>query len=308
MFHLVTHAFFKALMFLGSGSVIHAMQEEQDIRKMGGLRKAMPITHLTFLMGWLAIIGMPPFAGFFSKDEILWMAYHSPMGHWSLWALGAMGATLTAFYMTRLVSLTFWGKSRVEKGTHPHESPWMMTSPLILLAVLSAVGGWIGIPHVIGEILPGHPENFFSAWLSSVIKPIPNLAAGEPVQEWILMGTSVGLALASAVVAWQLYIKNPTIPEKTAKALRGFYRLVSQKYLVDELYNKVFVQPVVRVSKNTWHFVDVNFVDRITYWIADLMVGGGMLMRTVQTGNMQQYAMYIGFGLVAILSIVIMRS
>lgn len=158
MFHLMTHAFFKALMFLGSGSVIHAMHEEQDIRKMGGLRKYLPITHLTFFFGWLAIIGIPPFAGFFSKDEILWMSFHSPYGHQALWAMGAVGAAITAFYMTRLMCLTFWGKSRVPASVHPHESPISMTIPLIVLGLLSIVGGWVGVPHVIGEALGGIPN------------------------------------------------------------------------------------------------------------------------------------------------------
>lgn len=307
MFHLVTHAFFKALMFLGSGSVIHAMHEEQDIRKMGGLKKYMPITYFTFLMGWLAIIGMPPFAGFFSKDEILWMSFHSPMGHWGLWLAGALGATLTAFYMTRLMALTFWGKSRVSKDVHPHESPWLMTVPLIILGILSVVGGWMGIPHVIGAILPGHPGNFFEHWLSPVIRPIPDLAPANAQTEWMLMGISVTLALISAVVAYQFYIRKPETPAKIAKALGGFYRLVDQKYLVDELYFGMIINPLVRASKNTWYFVDVNFIDKITYWLSDLMTGGGQLMRSAQTGNMQQYAMYIGLGLVATLAFIVMR-
>jgi NADH-quinone oxidoreductase subunit L len=307
MFHLVTHAFFKALMFLGSGSVIHAMHEEQDIRKMGGLKKYMPITHFTFLMGWLAIIGMPPFAGFFSKDEILWMAFHSPLGHWSLWLAGAVGATLTAFYMTRLMALTFWGKNRVSKDVHPHESPWLMAGPLVVLGVLSVIGGWMGIPHVISEIIPGNPENFFEHWLEPLVKAVPNMQHGDPELEWSLMGVSVTLALISAAVAYHFYVRKPEAPGKIAKALGGFYRLVNDKYRVDELYFNTLINPIVRASKNIWYFVDVNFIDRITYWLSDLMTGGGQLMRSAQTGNMQQYAMYIGIGLVAALSIIIMR-
>jgi NADH-quinone oxidoreductase subunit L len=307
MFHLVTHAFFKALMFLGSGSVIHAMHEEQDIRKMGGLRKYMPITHFTFLLGWLAIIGMPPFAGFFSKDEILWMAFHSPMGHPVLWAAGALGAILTAFYMTRLMALTFWGKSRVPKDVHPHESAPLMTGPLIVLGILSVVGGWIGIPHVISEILPENPMNFLETWLEPVIRPIPGLAHAAPETEWILMGTSVGIALISAIVAYQFYIKRPEAPKKFANMLGPVYRLVDRKYLVDELYFKTLINPLVRLSKNMWYFVDVNVIDKMTYWMSDLISGGGQLIRTSQTGNMQQYAMYIGVGLVIAISIIIMR-
>ncbi len=180
MFHLMTHAFFKALMFLGSGSVIHAMHEEQDIRKMGGLRRYLPVTHWTFFFGWLAIIGIPPFAGFFSKDEILWQSFHSPLGNKGLWAMGALGAVLTAFYMTRLMALTFWGKSRVPKNIHPHESPPSMAIPLVVLAILSIIGGWIGIPHVIGEAIGGVP-NFWEHWFEHSIH-VPAMEHGDPNQ------------------------------------------------------------------------------------------------------------------------------
>lgn len=307
MFHLVTHAFFKALMFLGSGSVIHAMHEEQDIRKMGGLRKYLPITHFTFLLGWLAIIGMPPFAGFFSKDEILWMSFHSPMGHPLLWAAGALGAILTAFYMTRLMALTFWGKSRVPKDLHPHESPALMTGPLIILGILSVVGGWMGIPHVISEVLPFHPINFFENWLEPLIKVVPGMEHSSAETEWMMMGISVSLALVSAIVAYQFYVKKLEAPKKVADSLGPVYRFIDKKYLVDEFYFGSIINPLVNLSKKTWYFIDVNFIDKMTYIISDLMVGGGQLVRTSQTGNMQQYAMYIGVGLVVVISILIMR-
>ncbi|HWU44249.1 MAG TPA: NADH-quinone oxidoreductase subunit L, partial [Bdellovibrio sp.] len=306
MFHLMTHAFFKALMFLGSGSVIHAMHEEQDIRKMGGLKRYMPITHFTFLMGWLAIIGMPPFAGFFSKDEILAQAFHSPLGSPWLWAAGALGATLTAFYMTRLMALTFWGKSRVPSDVHPHESPAIMTIPLIVLAILSVVGGWIGIPHVIGENL-GEIPNIWEQWLHPMIREIPNMGHMEATTEWALMGTSVGLALISAIVAYQFYVKSPEAPKKFAAGIKPIYNLVYNKYFVDEAYFGGIINPLVNGSKNLWYYVDVNFIDKCTYWAGDLMKGMGSLARSFQTGNMQQYAMYIGLGVVAVLSFVIMR-
>ncbi|MBO9667046.1 MAG: NADH-quinone oxidoreductase subunit L, partial [Bdellovibrio sp.] len=306
MFHLMTHAFFKALMFLGSGSVIHAMHEEQDIRKMGGLKKYLPITHMTFLLGWLAIIGMPPFAGFFSKDEILAYAFHSPMGSPWLWAAGALGATLTAFYMTRLMALTFWGKSRVPSDIHPHESPALMTIPLIVLAVLSVIGGWIGIPHVIGEHL-GHIPNVWEHWLHPLIREVPNMGHMEASTEWALMGTSVGLALISAIVAYQFYVKSPETPKKIAESIKPIYNLVYNKYFVDEAYFGGIINPLVNLSKNTWYYVDVNFIDKCTYWAGDLMRGMGSLTRSLQTGNMQQYAMYIGIGVVVVLSFVIMR-
>lgn len=306
MFHLMTHAFFKALMFLGSGSVIHAMHEEQDIRKMGALKKLMPITHITFFFGWLAIIGIPPFAGFFSKDEILAMAFHSPLGHPALWAAGALGATLTAFYMTRLMALTFWGKSRVPKEVHPHESPALMTIPLIVLGVLSIIGGWIGIPHVIGSVL-GHIPNVWADWLHPLIKDIPDMHHMDATTEWILMAVSVSLATISAAVAYHFYIKRPELPKKFAESIKPAYELVYNKYFVDEAYLGAIINPLVRVSRNIWYYVDVNLIDKCTYWLTDLVRGAGSLVRSSQTGNFQQYAMYIGIGVVVALSIVLMR-
>ncbi|MBL7669912.1 MAG: NADH-quinone oxidoreductase subunit L [Bdellovibrionaceae bacterium] len=307
MFHLMTHAFFKALMFLGSGSVIHAMHEEQDIRKMGGLAKYLPVTHITFVLGWLAIIGIPPFAGFFSKDEILWMSFHSPLGHWSLWAVGAIGAAMTAFYMTRLMCLTFWGKSRVPKNIHPHESPALMTIPLVVLGLLSVVGGWIGIPKVISHILPGEPGNIFEHWLEPLIKAIPNATHAEASLEWTLMGVSVTIAVIAAMMARQFYLKSPQTPEKLAHSLGPIYRLVSKKFLVDELYFRFLINPLIETSKGIWYYIDVNFIDRCTYWVADLVKGAGSFVRSTQSGNLQQYAMYIGLGIVAALSFILLR-
>lgn len=305
IFHLMTHAFFKALMFLGSGSVIHGMHGEQDIRKMGALKKYLPITHITFLLGWVAIIGVPPFAGFFSKDEILAYAFQSPFGSPVLWAAGALGATLTAFYMTRLMALTFWGKSRVPKEVHPHESPALMTIPLVVLAVLSVIGGWIGIPHAIGEML-GHIPNVWEHWLHPVIKPIPGWVALDHTTEFTLMGVSVGLAIVSALVAYHFYVKAPEAPKKFAASIKPLYNLIYNKYFVDEAYFAGIVNPLVTLSRNTWYYVDVHFIDKCTYWAGDLIKGMGSLSRSLQTGNMQQYAMYIGLGVVAVLSYVIM--
>lgn len=307
LFHLMTHAFFKALMFLGSGSVIHAMHEEQDIRKMGGLKKYLPITHLTFFFGWLAIIGIPPFAGFFSKDEILWMSFHSPFGHTFLWVMGVIGATLTAFYMTRLMALTFWGKSRVPKDIHPHESPILMTIPLIILGILSIIGGWIGIPHVIGDILPGHVPNFFEHWLSPVIKEIPNLAHADSSQEWMLMGISVAFATISAATAYHFYIKAPSQPEKIAKSLGPIYKAVANKYYVDEGYFAGIINPIIQLSKNLWVYIDVNFIDKTTYILSDIVRGAGIFVRSMQNGNIQTYATYVAIGAVATLLVIFMR-
>lgn len=303
MFHLMTHAFFKALMFLGSGSVIHAMHEEQDIRKMGGLKKYLPITHFTFVLGWLAIIGMPPFAGFFSKDEILWMAYSSPRGHVLLWIAGAIGATLTAFYMTRLMALTFWGKSRIDKSVHPHESSLVMTIPLMLLGLLSVIGGWVGIPHVIGEAF-GHIPNLWEHWLEPVIAKLPGATevAHSAVEEWALMGASVSLATISALAALIMYLKKEETADKAAKAFGPIYRLVNNKYFVDEVYFATIINPLIETSKNLWYYVDVNVIDKATYKITDLVRGGGIFVRSLQNGNMQQYAMYVVLGVVIALS------
>lgn len=307
MMHLMTHAFFKALMFLGSGSVIHAMHEEQDIRKMGGLRKYLPITHITFVMGWLAIIGFPLFSGFFSKDEILWQAYSSSRGSVFLWIAGAFGATLTAFYMTRLMALTFWGGSRVPKSTHPHESPAIMTIPLVVLAVLSVVGGFIGVPHVISEYL-GHIPNYWEHWLEPVIRKLPEAPlAHTTAEEWGLMATSVGLAVISAITAFKIYTNDKGTSDNIAKAFGPVYKLVNNKYYVDEAYFKAIINPIVRQSQNLWTYIDVNFIDKATHVVSDMTKGAGSLARSVQTGNMQQYAMYIGIGVVVVLTLVLMR-
>lgn len=306
MFHLMTHAFFKALMFLGSGSVIHAMHEEQDIQKMGGLKKYMPITHITFLLGWLAIIGMPPFAGFFSKDEILWMSFHSPLGHWSLWAMGALGATMTAFYMTRLMALTFWGGSRVSKHVHPHESPAMMTGPLIVLAILSVVGGWVGIPHVIAQYI-GHVPNVLENWLEPVIRAVPNMAHAEEMQEWAMMGISVALAAISATTAFVLYVRAPELPKKLAQNFSFAHKALFNKYYVDEFYFGSIINPLVSFSKNVWYYIDVNLIDKTTYFVTDLVRGAGSFAKTLQNGNIQQYAMYVALGLVISLTFILVR-
>jgi NADH-quinone oxidoreductase subunit L len=310
MLHLMTHAFFKALMFLGAGSVIHGMHEEQDIQKMGGLRKYLPITHATFVLGWLAIIGFPLFSGFFSKDEILWQSFSSPRGHVGLWIAGVVGAILTAFYMTRLMALTFWGKSRVDKSVHPHESPWIMTVPLIILGILAAVSGFVGVPHVIAEYL-GHIPNFWAEWLDPVIRKLPadELASvtHSVSEEWTLMGTSVSLAMISAISAFIIYTKKRSIADNTANAIKPIYNLVNNKYYVDEIYFAGIINPLVRQSKNIWFYIDVNFIDKMTYVVTDFTQDAGKFVKTLQNGNMQQYAMYVSLGLVAILSFVLMR-
>lgn len=307
LFHLMTHAFFKALMFLGSGSVIHAMHEEQDVRKMGGLKKYLPITHATFLTGWLAIIGFPLMSGFFSKDEILWMSFHSPLGSPWLWVVGLIGAMLTAFYMTRLMALTFWGQSRVEKHVHPHESPPIMWIPLVALAVLSVAAGWIGIPHVIGAVLPGHPTNLLEHWLHSSVASIPGLQTADPRLEWALMGASVVLALSSAYFAYFIYGKKPVLAENIKNKISTAHHIIYNKYFVDEAYFGYIINPLVEGSKRLWYYVDVRVIDKATYLISDLVREAGDLGKTIQSGNMQQYLLYVMVGVAVIFSFVLMR-
>lgn len=300
LFHLMTHAFFKALMFLGSGSVIHAMHEEQDMRKMGGLKKYMPITHLTFVCGWLAIIGFPFTSGFFSKDEILWMSYHSPRGSVILWVIAVMAAVGTAFYMTRLMCLTFWGKSRVPSSVHPHESPLLMTIPLMVLAILSIFAGWIGVPHVLGEYLPGHPSNILESWLHGIIKPIPGLTHADPTLELTLMFVSSLLGILSAVLAYYFYCIKPELPEKVSTTLPRLHNVIYNKYFVDEGFFKFLINPLVNVSQSLWKNVDVGGIDKITYLASDLFKNASSGLRQIQSGSVQSYAFYMLLGLVFI--------
>lgn len=302
IFHLMTHAFFKALMFLGSGSVIHAMHEEQDVRKMGGLKKQLPITHLTFAMGWLAIIGTPLFSGFFSKDEILWMSWHSPRGHFLLWLAGIIGAGFTAFYMTRLMALTFWGKSRVPKETHPHESPAVMTVPLIVLGTLSVIGGYIGVPHILGHAL--HIPNFWETWFERKLMVVPGLGEASAFEESLLMLISIAVAGAAATLAYIFYIKEPSKPQEVVSKIKGLYTLVYNKYFVDEIYQKFVINGLVNLSKAFWLYMDVGFIDKMTYKVSDFVESAAGGLRELQTGNMQRYALYIVVGFVALVSIV----
>ncbi len=240
IFHLMTHAFFKALLFLGSGSVIHALSGEQDMRKMGGLRNKIPITYRTFLIATIAIAGIPPLAGFVSKDAILAAAFNArPL----LWAVGFVTAGLTAFYMFRLVNMTFLGPSRVspEAEHHLHESPPSMTVPLMILAGLSIVGGWIGWPESLGG------GDWFAKWLAPVVarQAEAEAAGGEGLhnlgREYGLIGASVLVALAGIWAAYQFYLKRPEIPERLAKTWPRLYRLLYNKYYVDQIYDALFV-------------------------------------------------------------------
>jgi len=299
IFHLMTHAFFKALLFLGSGSVIHALSGEQDMRKMGSLRKHLPITFTTMFIATLAISGIPGLSGFFSKDEILWKSFSSGHGHVGLWLVGTAAAGITAFYMFRLVFLTFFGDSRMEPEVekHVHESPYSMTVPLMLLAVLSVAGGWIGIPHVLG----GH--NYFEAWLAPVFAHGAEGAAqggahASAALEVLLMAGSVGVALCGIGLAWYLYRVRTEKPKEIADRVPGLYDLVLNKYYVDEIYDVAIVRKIVNGSIWLWEAFDDVFIDGIVNGIAALVKGAGEWTRRLQTGVVGNYAFSLLLGAV----------
>jgi NADH-quinone oxidoreductase subunit L len=301
MFHVMTHAFFKACLFLGAGSVLHAMSDDQDVRHMGGLKSKLPITHGTFLVATLAICGIPPLAGFFSKDAILSSAFETH--HWILWAVGLLTAGLTAFYMFRIVSLTFYGKFRgtAEQEHHVHESPVSMTMPLVVLAILATVGGWVGLPAVFGE-----HANVFARFLSPILTPIAGHAVSHealPHQtEWILMAVSVAVAASGIFLAWKWYAKEEgRVPARIAAASPGVYALVADKYRIDELYGALFVEPFSWLARTLWKVVDVLIIDGILNASAFLVELSGDFLRFLQTGNVRNYALTFLLGLVALL-------
>lgn len=286
IFHMATHAFFKALLFLGAGSVIHAMSGEQDIRMMGGLRKYLPVTFLTFLIGTLAISGIPPFAGFFSKDEIL---AHAFMNSKVVWILAVGASLLTAFYMFRLFFLTFSGTNRasVEVQQHLHESPRTMTVPLIVLAVLSAIGGFMGIPAVFGGT---HALNNFLAPVfaaSAQIRPAHDHLSHET--EWMLMGVIVGLTAALIFVAWSIYGKKQTVPAPEGTPLPTTHRLVYNKYYIDELYEKIIIRPLFFLSRVLDTVIERLMIDGIVNGTGRLVTWSGKTLRLIQNGNTAFY-------------------
>jgi NADH-quinone oxidoreductase subunit L len=268
IFHLGTHAFFKALLFLGSGSVIHAMSGEQDMRQMGGLRQKLPVTHWTMLVGCVAIAGIPPLAGFFSKDEILWSAFRIGGYGQLVWALGFVAAAMTAFYMFRLYHMTFSGSFRgtEEQAKHLHESPKSMTVPLQVLAVGSIVAGFLGIPHVMGH--PLHIPNLIEEWLHPVmaaahgtLETLHTHAVPGAGVEWGLMGASVLIAAAGIFAATRIYRDRPETAKKLAGSWPVAHRTLLDKYYVDEIYGEVFVQGLALEGGRTLHALDRFVVD-----------------------------------------------
>ncbi len=300
LFHVMTHAFFKALLFLGAGSVIHALREEQDIRNMGGLRKKLPLTFATFAIATLAIAGMPGLSGFFSKDEILAAAFQN--GPRWLWAMGVITAGLTSFYMFRLLFLTFFGKSRVapEKESKIHESPKVMTVPLMILAVLSVIGGWIGLPPVMG---PNLLANFLAPAFEGLhhIEGFGQHGHLSHSAEWILMGVSTVMALTGFILAWILFIKPSELGSRLTAERGSFYRLLEDKYRIDEIYDAVIIRPLAWLSQQLWRIVDEMIIDGLVNFSGLLVRVGGEVVRIFQTGYVQTYAFFMVLGLLAIL-------
>jgi len=305
VFHLMTHAFFKGLLFLAAGSVIHAMGGDQEMPHMGGLRNEIPITFWCMFIATFAIAGIPGFAGFFSKDEILEAARSGPSANIWLWLLGLIGAGLTSFYMFRLIFLTFFGKPRYdEHKVHVHESPYNMTVPLILLAILSTVGGWVAAPHLAGG------TDYFEKFLHPVFATYaPAVAEGAPeVLETpgmmllhALTGWPVIIALAGLLVAWWFYIKSPQTPKKLADSLRAPYTLLLHKYYVDELYNAAIIQPLLWISTNVlWHVVDETVIDGTVNGVARVARESGSELREIQSGNARSYATWVVIGAVGV--------
>jgi NADH-quinone oxidoreductase subunit L len=334
IFHVMTHAFFKALLFLGSGSVIHGMHHEQDMRKMGNLRKYMPITFVTMITGWLAIAGIPIFAGFFSKDEILYETFaadkYFPVGEFPgneiLWVIATVTAILTAIYMTRMMVMTFWGEERFhqhdeehhdshgEDDDHddehhalphdfkPHESPWVMTVPLIVLAFLSTVGGLVGVPYALSSMVGIKDANKFEHTLEPVIvkreiktaegKVIPVKEedhSAEVVQkERLLAGLSVVLAIIGLGIGWFVFQKDP---------LRKMPKILEEKWRLDEFYNGYIVDPITNLSRNgLWKGFDLGVIDGIVNGVGHFVAALGSVVRQIQVGFVRSYAALILFG------------
>ena len=303
IFHVMTHAFFKALLFLGAGSVIHALHQEQDIRKMGGLRRKLPVTFATFLVATLAITGFPGLSGFFSKDEILAAAFQQ---HRLLWVFGVLTAGLTSFYMFRLLFLTFFGKSRVEpaKAKTLHESPLVMTLPLAILALLSVAGGWLGLPPVLGRHLLGGPEGGFLAPVFSGLHHVEHFGHQGHLShatEWLLMGLSTLVALAGFLTAWFKYVK-PADLRAVIEAKRGAcYRLLEDKYRVDEFYDALVIRPVGALARFLWRWIDELLIDGLVNFAGLFVRVNGEILRLFQTGHVQTYAFFMVLGVIVFL-------
>ncbi|MGZ3930237.1 MAG: NADH-quinone oxidoreductase subunit L [Bacteroidia bacterium] len=293
VFHVTTHAFFKALLFLGAGSVIHAMGGEQDIRKMGGLKGKIKITYITMLLGTIAISGIPPFSGFFSKDEMLAHVYeHNKI----LWFFGMLTSMLTAFYMFRMLFLTFFGTFRGthEQEHHLHESPSSMTFPLIVLAILSVLGGLLGLPEVT------HMPNWIGEYLAPVIRrPDPSIL--DHNMEWILMGIATASAAAVIYFAYSMFMVNNVLPAESEEKLKPWQKVIYNKYYVDEFYDAVIRKPLDLISQFFYKFLDLQVVDGIVNGVGSAVKGLGSGIRLLQAGNIGFYVVSMVVGVILIL-------
>ncbi|RME47722.1 MAG: NADH-quinone oxidoreductase subunit L, partial [Deltaproteobacteria bacterium] len=305
IFHLMTHAFFKALLFMGAGSVIHGMHEEQDIRKMGGLWRKMPVTAATFLLAGLSIAGFPYFAGFFSKDAILFHAYTSAHGHPLLWGIAAFTAFLTACYIFRLIFLVFFGESRVpaERAASVHESPLVMTLPLVVLALLSIGGGWVGIPETLPALFGGHDQ--IVHFLEPAVGRLDTLStmSAEALHhtEVTLMVVSILLGLLGIGVAAFLFLLRPSAAAALRERSGRVYRLLANKYYVDEIYDAIIVQPLRFCAEYLlFGFLDRWLIDKflVQEVVADAFPETGEALRKTETGNVGSYARYFVVGVI----------
>lgn len=303
IFHLMTHAFFKALLFLAAGSVMHAMAGELDMRIMGSLKKKLPYTHITYLVGTLAITGIPFLAGFFSKDEILYYSFEKHIGYW---VVGAVAALMTSFYMFRSLYMTFYGESRVPAHIHVHESPPIMTVPLIILAVGAALAGFVNVPIF-------HGLNNFAQFLDPVFAPAKEIIdhghahAHNVKLEVGLAAVSVGIAIIGLLFARHMYVVDPSAPKRVIQHHPYIHDTVYNKYWVDEIYDIVFVNSIVGASRWLWRFFDDKIVDGIVNGVASVTLLWGSGLRRLQSGYVKDYALSILIGVLAVIGYLVLR-
>jgi NADH-quinone oxidoreductase subunit L len=307
IFHVGTHAFFKALLFLAAGAVILAMHHEQDTDKMGGLRKWLPVTHAVWLVGVLAIAGFPPFAGFFSKDEILLAAFGAAYvpGHYWLWALGLATAAITAFYMWRVFFRTFYGECRAdEHAQHDIREPdWTVRGPLVVLAVLSLFGGFFGLPQVYGDMLGVPDSNWLAGFLHEVL-PHAEAHLPESVELRLASFAIAAATLGTLVAAW-MYVWSPAVPVAIRRALGPLHRLVEHKYYVDEIYDAVIVRPLVAISDRLlYRVVDAGLIDGVgANGTAEVVRGvAAYALKYAHSGLSQGYLITMVVGTLAIVA------